>query len=132
MDSTEQPMTTIEPNFQSKEFVRFKGKRRLTTNSINRTFKSGENYNFPFPMTDENTVVLPESIELRFKFKSNNNKSWFKNNLARLFDFDLVSNLNPPMRKPFVSLELLHICALNLIRSLLETDRSIRTALEIF
>ena len=89
MEPLNEPMNTIEPTFQSKEFVRFMGKRKLTTNSITGVFKPGMNYNFPFPKTFAQEVVLPESIVLRFKFKSANNKSWFKNNLARLLLGDL-------------------------------------------
>ena len=84
-----EPMNTIEPTFQSKEFVCFMGKRKLTNNSITGVFKHGMNYNFPFPKTFAQEVVLPESIVLRFKFKSANNKSWFKKNLARLLLDDL-------------------------------------------
>ena len=36
------------------------------------------------PTVDDSTVVIPETIELEFKFKSKNNKSWFKNNVGRL------------------------------------------------
>ena len=86
-------MTRIEPSFRSKEFVRFKGKRKVVTNSIVSTYRPGLPFNIPFPKTDEDTAVLPETIELEFKFKSANNKSWFKNNLGSLLMNDLVISI---------------------------------------
>ena len=75
----------IDVDFTSIEFTRAKGRRQLVYTKPNPSkLEGGSSCNFFMPTVDDNTVVIPETIELEFKFKSKNDKSWFKNNLGRL------------------------------------------------
>ena len=80
----------VDIDFNLMEFTRAKGRRELIfTTPSSFTMKGGMAQNIFMPTIDDSTVVDPDTIELEFKFKSANNKSWFKNNLAKL----LTSNI---------------------------------------
>ena len=75
----------IDVDFTSVEFTRAKGRRQLVYTTPNpSSIEGGGSFNFFMPTVDDNTVVIPGTIELEFRFKSKNDKSWFKNNLGRL------------------------------------------------
>ena len=75
----------VDVDFSLMEFTRAKGRRELIyTTPEKYEMQGGMPYNIFMPTIDDSTVVDPDTIELEFRFASRNNKSWFKNNLAKL------------------------------------------------
>ena len=75
----------MDVDFSLMEFTRAKDRRELIyTTPEKYEMQGGQPYNIFMPTIDDSTVVDPDTIELEFKFASKNNKSWFKNNLAKL------------------------------------------------
>ena len=67
------------------------GKRLVSTSSVVKTEANPNDiYYAPFPKLSPNQVIVPDTMNLVFKFKNSNTKSRFKNNLGRILCEELV------------------------------------------
>ena len=91
MSSGEDKNQELQAGYHDAEFASVKGNREVILYTMQKeTFGDGQQSNVVIPALSENVVIVPNTIELEFTFKSKNNKSWFLNNLGRLLVKDLT------------------------------------------
>ena len=73
------------PGFSRSEMASLKGARTLSKVTFNpNTVSPGEELYIEIPKLSPSVALVPGSLQLNFKFKNKNTKSWFRNNLAAL------------------------------------------------
>ena len=73
------------PGFSRIEMSSVKGIRTLSKVTFNpNTVSPGEDLYIEIPKLSPSVSLFPGSLQLNFKFKNKNKKSWFRNNLAAL------------------------------------------------
>ena len=77
--------TELAPGYNKTTWSVIKGKRLFNTTSLlKKEAKPGDTYYVAMPSLSPNQVIVPDTMNLTFKFVNSNTKSRFKNNLGRL------------------------------------------------
>ena len=75
----------LTPGFNRTKLKNIKGKRLFNTTSLlKKEALPGDVYYVTMPSLNPNQCIVPDTMNLTFKFKNSNTNSWFKNNLRRL------------------------------------------------
>ena len=75
----------LEPGYNNAKPSVIKGKRLFNTTSLlKKEATPGDTYYVEMPSLSENQVIIPNTMNLTFKFVNGNTKSKFKNNLGRI------------------------------------------------
>ena len=75
----------LEPGYNKTTWSVIKGKRLFNTTSLlKKEATPGDTYYVAMPSLSPNQVIVPDTMNLTFKFVNSNTKSRFKNNLGRL------------------------------------------------
>ena len=81
----------LKPGYRRVKNSTAKGVRSVRTSPVALTEGTeGNIFNVTIPKLSENEVILTDTLNLIFKFKNSNAKSWFKNNLGRLLCKELT------------------------------------------
>ena len=84
----------LEPGFKKMKLTDIKGKRNVNVTSLIKTQAVPEDiYTVSIPGLNPNQCIIPDTLDLSFKFANSNTKSWFKNNLGRLLVDRLTINV---------------------------------------
>ena len=74
----------LEPGYNKTTLSVIKGKRLFNTTSLlKKEATPGDTYYVAMPSLSPNQVIVPDTMNLTFKFVNSNTKSRFKNNLGR-------------------------------------------------
>ena len=77
--------TELAPGYNKTTWSVIKGKRLFNTTSLlKKEATPGDTYYVAMPSLSPNQVIVPDTMNLTFKFVNSNTKSRFKNNLGRL------------------------------------------------
>ena len=77
--------TELAPGCNKTSWSIIKGKRLFNTTSLlKKEATPGDTYYVAMPSLSPNQVIIPDTMNLIFKFVNSNTKSRFKNNLGRL------------------------------------------------
>ena len=77
--------TELEPGYNKTTWSVIKGKRLFNrTSLLKKEATPGDTYYVAMPSLSPNQVIVPDTMNLTFKFVNSNTKSRFKNNLGRL------------------------------------------------
>ena len=75
----------LEPGYNIARPSVIRGKRLFNTTSLlKKEAFPGDDYYVEMPSLSENQVIVPDTMNLTFKFENSNTKSRFKNNLGRI------------------------------------------------
>ena len=75
--------TELAPGYNKTTWSVIKGKRLFNTTSLlKKEATPGDTYYVAMPSLSPNQVIVPDTMNLTFKFVNSNTKSRFKNNLG--------------------------------------------------
>ena len=75
----------LAPGYNKTSKSTVKGKRFFNTTSLLKKEATPKDvYYVSMPSLSPNQVIVPDTMNLTFKFENSNTKSWFRNNLGRL------------------------------------------------
>ena len=75
----------LKPRYKRTKNSTVTGKRLVSTTSVMKTEAyPNDTYYVPIPKLSQNKVIVPDTMNLVFKFNNSNTKSRFKNNLGRI------------------------------------------------
>ena len=75
----------LKPGYERPKNSTVIGKRLVSKTSVMKTEASPNDiYYAPMPKLSPNKVIIPDTMNLAFKFNNSNTKSRFKNNLGRI------------------------------------------------
>ena len=78
-------MEQIMPEFEKLRMTEVKGQRLVNTITFNPDrAEPGEEIYVTIPKLKPGVCIVPNSLYLSARFKNNNTKSWFLNNLGKL------------------------------------------------
>ena len=76
----------LKPGFKKTTLTPIKGKRSVNVTLLIKTQATPEDiYTVSIPALNPSQCIIPDTLALSFKFSNSNTKSWFLNNLGRLF-----------------------------------------------
>ena len=74
----------LKPGYKRTKNSTVTGKRLVSTTSVMKMEAyPNDTYYVPMPKLSQNKVIMPDTMNLVFKFNNSNTKSRFKNNLGR-------------------------------------------------
>ena len=86
--------TELMPNFRRMNRTEITGDRTRHVLTFNpNSAKPGEEIYVNIPKLKADSVLVPDSMALVFDFKNSNTKSWFRNNLGKLLQKRLETQL---------------------------------------
>ena len=75
----------LKPGYNVKKWSVIKRKRLFNRSSlVKKEIFPEDSYYIPIPKLNSNQVIVPDTMNLVFKFNKSNTKSWLKNNLGRI------------------------------------------------
>ena len=84
-------VTVLYPGYKKSRMSEIKGKRMRHVVTLNpNSANPEEDIYIDIPKLNQNLCLVPDSLRLLFNFKNKNTKSWFLNNLSKLFKGRLV------------------------------------------